>query len=60
MIEALEMAIAAEAKARDRYEDMAQLAEDPETRILCEQLAREEHNHFKRLSDRLKAIKLLG
>lgn len=60
MIEALEIAIDAEAKARDRYENMAEMAEDPETRLLCEQLAREENSHYKRLTDRLKAIKLLG
>ena len=60
MIEALELAIATEVEGRDNYEYMAQLAEDPETRLLCEQIAREENEHFKLLSDRLKAIKLLG
>lgn len=58
--EALEMAIDAEEKAMDRYRGMAKEAEDPETRLLFEQLAREEEGHRKRLSDRLKAIKLLG
>ncbi|HWP95946.1 MAG TPA: ferritin family protein [Syntrophomonadaceae bacterium] len=58
--EALEMAIEAEVKAKERYEDLAKQAEDPESRLLFEQLAREEANHHKKLSDRLKAIKLMG
>lgn len=58
--EALEMAIDAEEKARDRYRDLAREADDPESRLLFEQLAREEESHYKRLSDRLKAIKLMG
>jgi len=58
--EALEMAIEAEEKARDRYRDLAKGADDPETRLLFEQLAREEEGHQRRLSDRLKAVKLMG
>jgi rubrerythrin len=58
--EALEMAIADEAQARDKYHELARQAEDPESRILFEQLAREEESHHKRLSERLRAIKLLG
>ena len=60
LIKALEFAINAEAKARDHYENMAKLAEEPETRLLCEQLAREENSHYERLCHRLNAIKLLG
>ena len=60
MIEALEIAIATEAEARDNYENIAKIAEDPETRLMLEQLAREENAHFQRLCERLKAIKLLG
>jgi len=54
------MAIEAEEKARDRYRDLAKGADDPETRLLFEQLAREEEGHQRRLSDRLKAVKLMG
>ncbi len=58
--EALEMAIEAEIKAGERYRSLAQEAQDPESRLLFEQLAREEDNHYKRLSERLKAVKLMG
>lgn len=58
--EALEIAVKDEAEAIKFYKDLAGQAEDPETRIMLEQIAREEEGHFKRLSDRLKAIKLLG
>lgn len=58
--EALELAIEEELKARERYKELAKQAGDPETRLMFEQLAREEDNHYKRLSDRLKAIKLMG
>ncbi|MGI5880746.1 MAG: ferritin family protein [Syntrophomonadaceae bacterium] len=57
--EALEMAIKAEANARQRYLDMAAEAGDPESRLLFEQLAREEESHEKRLAERLKAVKLM-
>jgi rubrerythrin len=57
--QALEVAIEAEVAARDRYMDMAKLAEDGETRLLLEQIAREEESHLKRLKERLKAIKLM-
>jgi len=58
--EALEIAVKDEAEAIKFYKDLAGQAEDPETRVMLEQIAREEEGHFKRLSDRLKAIKLLG
>lgn len=58
--EALELAIQEETKARDRYLDLAaKLAEDGETRLLLEQIAREEDSHLKRLTERLKALKLM-
>lgn len=57
--EALEWAIKDEQKARQQYQHMAREAEDAETRLLFEQLAREEESHLKRLTDRLKAIKLM-
>lgn len=58
--EALELAIKAEVKARDRYRELAKQADDPETRLMFEQIAREEESHHKMLSERLKAIKLMG
>jgi rubrerythrin len=60
IIEALKMAIADESKAAARYREMAELADDNETRLLFEQLASEEDAHYKRLSERLKALKLMG
>ncbi len=58
--DALEMAIEAEKKAREKYRELAKQAEDPESRLLFEQLAKEEDTHHKKLTDMLKAIKLLG
>lgn len=58
--EALELAIEQELKARDRYIELAKQADDPETRLMFEQIAREEEGHYKKLVDRLKAIKLMG
>jgi len=57
--EALELAIKSEAKARDNYRKLAKTADDQETRLLFEQLAQEEEMHHKRLTERLKAVKLL-
>jgi rubrerythrin len=59
LIKYLEEAIAEENSAVEKYRKCAQLAEDPETRLMFEQLAREEEQHGKRLRERLKAIKLL-
>lgn len=58
--EALTLAIKEEEKARDRYKEMARQAEDQETRLMLEQLAREEEGHYRKLTERLKAIKLMG
>lgn len=58
--QALELAIEEELKARDRYKELAKQADDPETRLMFEQIAREEEGHYKRLVDRLKAVKLMG
>lgn len=58
--EALALAIQEEEKARERYKEMARQAEDQETRLMLEQLSREEEGHRKRLVERLKAIKLMG
>ncbi|KUG05053.1 hypothetical protein ASZ90_017542 [hydrocarbon metagenome] len=58
--EALDIAIQEELKAVARYRQMAGEAEDAETRLLLEQLAREEDMHHRKLSERLKAIRLMG
>lgn len=58
--EALEIAVEDEAKAIKFYKELVGQAEDPETRVMLEQIAREEEGHWRRLSERLKAIKLLG
>ncbi|NLO21551.1 MAG: hypothetical protein GX119_06075 [Syntrophomonadaceae bacterium] len=58
--EAMELAIDEELKAAERYRNMARDAVDPETRLLMEQLAREEDMHYHKLSERLKAIRLMG
>lgn len=58
--EALELAIKEEILARDRYLELSRAAEDQETRLMLEQIAREEDSHCKRLTERLKAIKLMG
>lgn len=60
VIEAMKMAVEAEIKAAARYRELAELAEDNETRLLFEQLALEEDAHYKKLSERLKALKLMG
>jgi rubrerythrin len=58
--EALELAVQEEAKAMQNYTKLAGEAEDPETRLMLEQIAKEEAGHLKRLTERLKAIKMLG
>ena len=58
--EALELAVKDEAEAIKFYKNLAGEAADPETRLMLEQIAREEESHFNRLNERLKAIKLLG
>lgn len=60
IIEAMEMAVKAELEAAARYKEMAEMAEDNETRLLFEQLALEEEAHYRKLSARLKALKLMG
>ena len=59
LITALQMAIEEELKASAKYREMAAQADDPETRIMLEQIAREEESHYKRLVDRLKTLKLM-
>lgn len=59
-IRALELAIDLEAKARDRYKELAGEAGDQETRLLFEQIVREEDAHLQKLTERLKALKMIG
>lgn len=58
--EALELSCKEEAAAVEKYNQIASQVEDPETRLMLEQIAREEAGHLKQLKERLKAIKLLG
>lgn len=60
VIEAMKMAVEAELNAAAKYRELAEMAEDNETRLLFEQLALEEDAHYKKLSERLKALKLMG
>jgi len=57
--EALELSIQAEKNAMERYTSLAKEVEDPETRLMLEQIAREEAGHLKKLKERLKAVSLL-
>ncbi len=57
--EALQLSIEAEKNAMERYNNLAKEVEDPETRLMLEQIAREEAGHLKKLKERLKAISLL-
>ena len=57
--EAIELAVKEEAKAMQNYTKLAGEAADPETRLMLEQIAKEEASHLARLNERLKAIKLL-
>ncbi|HRY12610.1 MAG TPA: ferritin family protein [Syntrophomonadaceae bacterium] len=57
--EALELSIEAEKNAMERYTNLAKEVEDPETRLMLEQIAREEAGHLKKLKERLKAVTLL-
>lgn len=56
---ALEMAIENERRSQDWYVSLAMEAEDPQTRLLFEQIAEEEKGHIKKLSERLKVLKLM-
>lgn len=57
--EALEAAVQAEKAAMERYSKLAQEVEDPETRLMLEQIAREEAGHLKKLKERLQGISLV-
>ena len=59
ILEAMKLAVQEEIKAARKYRELAEIAEDNETRLLFEQLALEEDAHYKKLSERLKALKLM-
>ena len=58
--QAIELALEQEKMAKEKYLEMSRIAEDQETRLMLEQIAREEESHYRRLRERLKAIKLMG
>jgi len=58
-IDALEKAIEHERNSMEDYKKKAELAEDPETRLLFAQLAREEEVHYRKLVERLKALRAM-
>lgn len=57
---AMQMAIEEEKKSHANYQKLAKEAEDQETRLLFEQLSNEEAMHAKKLSERLKNLKMMG
>ena len=59
IINALEIAIQEETAAMNKYNHLAGEAEDTETRLMFEQIAREECSHLKILKERLKSIKFV-
>lgn len=59
IIDILTNAMEFERKSGERYRKYASEAEDTDSRILFEQLARDEESHFKQLQARLNAYKLL-
>jgi len=60
LIEYLKSAIEHEKRAMEHYQKMALEAEDPETRLMLEQLARDEESHYHQLNKRMKALKLMA
>lgn len=59
IVQAIEEAIQEEVDAQHKYRAAASAASDAQTRLMFEQMAREEEMHEKRLRDRLKALKLI-
>lgn len=57
---AIQRAIEEENKSQDNYKQLAKDAEDQETRLLFEQLSNEEAMHARKLSERLKNLKMMG
>lgn len=59
LVDILERAITAEQEAREAYRQAAESATDPDTRVMFEQLMRDEEAHEKALRNRLTALKLM-
>jgi rubrerythrin len=59
VIKLIEEAIEYERRAADQYRKGAEIAEDPETRTLFEQLIKWEEDHERILRDRLATLKLI-
>ena len=59
VIKVFEEAIQAEIEAQEMYKRDAEMAEDPETRNMFEQLLRWEIGHEQLLRDKLNTLKLL-
>jgi rubrerythrin len=59
VIKFIEEAIEKEEADKEKYQKMAEETEDPEARMVFEQLARDEENHEKVLRERLIALKML-
>lgn len=55
----LEMAIENEKRSHGWYITQALEAEDPESRLLFEQIAEEEKIHIQKLTERLKVLKIM-
>lgn len=55
----LKTAIESEQTERAKYMELAKQAEDPETRAVLEQLARDEEEHARKLKERLAALRLM-
>lgn len=59
VIKLMEEAIENEQQAAAKYRQGAEIAEDPETRSLFEQLVKWESDHERLLRDRLATLKLI-
>lgn len=59
MIKTLEEVIEAEKTMKAKFERLAEMAETSEMRALFKELALEEKNHEKELSERLAALRLI-
>lgn len=59
LIKAIELAIIDEKLAQEKYRAAAEAADDSETKLMLQQMVREEEQHERRLTERLKALKLL-
>ncbi|MFQ5801126.1 MAG: DUF2383 domain-containing protein [Candidatus Hydrothermarchaeales archaeon] len=59
MIKTLEEIIEVEKRMKERFKKLSEEADTPELRGLFQELAHEEENHERRLSERLTALRLM-